>query len=204
MGAKPSQYIKEALRECWCQVLLPTRAWCHSLGSNSRGRGCRKDAESLPAQPESISIHPTESHGLSELCMLPEWHSCPGTAPGAARWHSGVSCRACLRDQSTSKVLLYPSCCREWWEKKHKRQQINTWLSLVSLAEFMEEFWLWVSLQAGSDEVDLSQRWSKAAVQCLQAPASFHNAEVCRAGTIHSFVLAQIHGWTLGYDSGQG
>lgn len=72
MGAKPSQYIKEALRECWCQVLLPTRAWCHSLGSNSRGRGCRKDAESLPAQPESISIHPTESHGLSELCMLPE------------------------------------------------------------------------------------------------------------------------------------
>lgn len=97
IGAKAPQCIKEVLGECWSQVVLPTRAWCGSLGSSSRGRVCRKDAGALPAHPESNDIHPF--HGLSELCMLPEWHSCPRRAPGPTCWHSGVSRRVCLRDQ---------------------------------------------------------------------------------------------------------
>lgn len=168
--------------------------------------------ESLPAQPESNGIHPTESHGLSELCMLPEWHSCPGRAPGSACWHSGVSCRACLRDQSTSNALLYPSCCREWREKKQEEtaDQYLTF-SLVSLAVFREVFLAvgqftghqgcWIRWGTPVSKVV----WSCSAVpQAPRAPASFCNAEVCRAETIHSLVLAQLHSWTLRHYSEHG
>lgn len=41
MGAEPSQCINEALRDCWWQVVLSTRARCGSLGSSSHGRLCR-------------------------------------------------------------------------------------------------------------------------------------------------------------------
>lgn len=53
-----------------------------------------------PASSSREQWHPPHDfHGLYELCMLPEWQSCPRRAPGPTCWHSGVSCRVCLRDQ---------------------------------------------------------------------------------------------------------